>query len=158
MSNKTFTIAFALAAFAGIAAAMPAQAATRAVDIHAELFADRCIAQGGVVSAASPALACQTPETVVVCSFVTLNRAHCQWPGIEGQIAVNRIIGMQDAHSLGGSSGQAPKKNGGIDLPDLPLDNGNGGGGGIDLPDLPIDNGNGGGGGIDLPDLPLNNG
>ena len=155
MSNKTFTIAFALAAFDGLAAAMPVQAATRAVDIHAELFADRCIAQGGVVSAASPALACQTPETVVVCSFVTLNRAHCQWPGIEGQIAVNRIIGMQDAQSLNGSSG-AVKKNGGIDLPDLPLDNGNGGGG-IDLPDLPIDNG-GGGGGIDLPDLPINNG
>ena len=155
MSNKTFTIAFALAAFAGIAAAMPAQAATRAVDIHAELFADRCIAQGGMVSAASPALACQTPETVIVCSFVTLNRAQCQWPGIDGQIAVNRIIGMQDAQSLNGSSG-AVKKNGGIDLPDLPLDNGNGGGG-IDLPDLPIDNG-GGGGGIDLPDLPINNG
>ena len=57
MSNKTFTIAFALAAFAGIAAAMPVQAATRAVDIHAELFADRCIAQGGMVSAASPAMA-----------------------------------------------------------------------------------------------------
>lgn len=156
MSNKTFTIAFALAAFAGLAAAMPAQAATRMVDIHAELFADRCISHGGLVSAASPALACQTPETVVVCSFVTLNRAQCQWPGIEGQIAVNRIIGMQDAQSLGGSGGSV-KKNGGIDLPDLPLDNGNGGGGGIDLPDLPIDNG-GGGGGIDLPDLPINNG
>ena len=155
MSNKTFTIAFALAAFAGIAAAMPVQAATRAVDIHAELFADRCIAQGGMVSAASPAMACQTPETVIVCSFVTLNRAQCQWPGIDGQIAVNRIIGMQDAQSLNGSSG-AVKKNGGIDLPDLPLDNGNGGGG-IDLPDLPIDNG-GGGGGVDLPDLPINNG
>ena len=155
MSNKTFTIAFALAAFAGLAAAMPVQAATRAVDIHAELFADRCIAQGGMVSAASPAMACQTPETVIVCSFVTLNRAQCQWPGIDGQIAVNRIIGMQDAQSLNGSSG-AVKKNGGIDLPDLPLDNGNGGGG-IDLPDLPIDNG-GGGGGIDLPDLPINNG
>ena len=155
MSNKTFTIAFALAAFAGLAAAMPVQAATRAVDIHAELFADRCIAQGGMVSAASPAMACQTPETVIVCSFVTLNRAQCQWPGIDGQIAVNRIIGMQDAQSLNGSSG-AIKKNGGIDLPDLPLDNGNGGGG-IDLPDLPIDNG-GGGGGIDLPDLPINNG
>lgn len=156
MSNKTFTIAFALAAFAGIAAAMPAQAATRAVDIHAELFADRCIAQGGMVSAASPALTCQTPETVVVCSFVTLNRAQCQWAGIDGQIAVNRIIGMQDAQSLDGSGGSV-KKNGGIDLPDLPIDNGNGGGGGIDLPDLPIDNGNGGGG-IDLPDLPINNG
>ena len=154
MSNKTFTIAFALAAFAGIAAAMPVQAATRAVDIHAELFADRCIAQGGIVSAASPAMACQTPETVIVCSFVTLNRAQCQWPGIDGQIAVNRIIGMQDAQSLNGSSGAVKK--GGIDLPDLPLDNGNGGGG-IDLPDLPIDNG-GGGGGIDLPDLPINNG
>ena len=141
MSNKTFTIAFALAAFAGLAAAMPVQAATRAVDIHAELFADRCIAQGGMVSAASPALACQTPETVIVCSFVTLNRAQCQWPGIDGQIAVNRIIGMQDAQAVDTSSGGPVKKGGG-------------GGGGFQLPDLPIDNG-GGGGGIDLPDFPI---
>ncbi|QDZ12059.1 hypothetical protein [Devosia ginsengisoli] len=156
MSNKTFAIAFAIASFAGLAAAIPAQAATRAVDIHAELFANRCIAQGGMVTAASPSVACQTPDTVIVCSFVTLNRAHCQWPGIEGQVAVNRIIGMQPAHSVGGGAGGPVKKGGGIDLPDLPLDNG-GGGGGIDLPDLPFDNG-GGGGGIDLPDLPLNNG
>lgn len=156
MSNKTFAIAFAVASFAGLAAVIPAQAATRAVDIHAELFANRCIAQGGMVTAASPSVACQTPDTVIVCSFVSLNRAHCQWPGIEGQVAVNRIIGMQPAHSLDGGSSGPVKKGGGVDLPDLPLDNG-GGGGGIELPDLPIDNG-GGGGGIDLPDLPLNNG
>ena len=153
--TKTFAIAFAVASIAGLAAIVPAQAATRSVDINPDLFANRCIAQGGAVAAANPTLACETPDTVIVCSFMTINHAQCEWPGIDGQIAVNRIIGMQDAQSLNGSSG-APKKNGGIDLPDLPLDNGNGGGG-IDLPDLPIDNG-GGGGGIDLPDLPINNG
>ncbi|KQX38912.1 hypothetical protein ASD04_09710 [Devosia sp. Root436] len=136
MSNKTFAFAFAIASIAGFAAAMPAQAATRSVDIHPELFASRCIAQGGAIAAANPTLACQTPETTIVCSFMTLNIARCEWPGIEGQVAVNRIIGMQDAEAVGGSSG-AIKKGGGFKLPDLPLDNGNGGGG-IDLPDLPI--------------------
>lgn len=153
--TKTFAIAFAIASVA-LAAAAPAQAATRSVDIHAELFADRCADQGGMVSAANPTLVCETPKTVIACSFVTLNKAWCQWPGIEGQIAVNRIIGMQSAQSVNGSGGAAPSGNGGgggIQLPDFPIDNGNGGGG-IQVPDLPWNNGNGGGG-IDVPDLPI---
>ena len=136
--SKTFAIAFALASFAGLAATVPTQAATRAVDIHAQLFADRCISNGGVIADSNPTLACETPETVIVCSFLSLNRAHCQWPGIDGQIAVNRIIGMQDAQALGGSSGGFVKKGGGVKPSDLPFDNGNGGGGGIQVPDLPF--------------------
>ena len=139
--TKTFAIAFAVASIAGLAAIVPAQAATRSVDINPDLFANRCIAQGGAVAAANPTLACETPDTVIVCSFMTINHAQCEWPGIDGQIAVNRIIGMQDAQAVDTSSGGPVKKGGG-------------GGGGFQLPDLPIDNG-GGGGGIDLPDFPI---
>ena len=139
--TKTFAIAFAVASIAGLAAIVPAQAATRSVDINPDLFANRCIAHGGAVAAANPTLACETPDTVIVCSFMTINHAQCEWPGIDGQIAVNRIIGMQDAQAVDTSSGGPVKKGGG-------------GGGGFQLPDLPIDNG-GGGGGIDLPDFPI---
>lgn len=121
--SKTFTIAFAAASFAALAAAAPAQAAIRSVDIHAELFADRCIDQGGAIaSAADTIFSCETPDTVIVCSFVTLNNADCEWPGIEGQIAVNRIIGMQDAFSAqGGENTPGAAKKGGGFKNDLPI-------------------------------------
>lgn len=118
--TKTFTIAFAIASFAALAAIVPAQAATRSVDINAELFADRCASQGGAVAAADATFACETAETVIVCSFLSLNNAECEWPGIEGQIAVNRIIGMQDAFAVDGSdSVPGSGKKGGLknDLP-----------------------------------------
>jgi hypothetical protein len=104
--TKTFALAVAFASFAALAAALPAQAATRSVDIHAELFADRCAAQGGALAGANPTLACQMPDTLVECSFLTLNTAQCEWAGIDGQIAVNRLIGMQEAHAVEGSSSQ----------------------------------------------------
>ena len=65
---------------------------------------------------------------------------------------------MADAESSStGHVGGVPNSNGGgLQAPDLPLDNGGGGGGGIKLPDLPLDNG-GGGGGIKLPNLPIKN-
>ena len=121
--TKTFTIALAIASFAALVAAAPAQAAVRSVDIHAELFADRCAAQGGAMSGAGATFACETPETVIVCSFRTLNNAECEWPGIEGQIAVNRIIGMQDAFAVDGgdSEAAAPGKKGGGFAKDLPI-------------------------------------
>lgn len=120
--TKTFTIALAIASFAALAAAAPAQAATRSVDISAELFADRCVNQGGAIAAADATFACETPDTVIVCSFLTLNDAECEWPGIEGQIAVNRIIGMQDAFAVDGSeSGAGPAKKGGGFKNNLPL-------------------------------------
>ncbi|WP_240231124.1 hypothetical protein [Devosia lacusdianchii] len=155
--SKTFAFAFAIATLAGLAASVPTQAATRAVDFGPTSFANRCAAQGGVIADASPTFACQTPVVEVVCSFVRINLAHCEWPGIDNQIAVNRIIGLPSSYSLssGGGAGAALGGGGGGFKNDLPLDNG-GGGGGIDLPDLPIDNG-GGGGGIDLPDLPISN-
>ena len=121
--TKTFTIALAVASFVALAAAVPAQAATRSVDIHAELFADRCVSHGGAIAAVDASFACETPETVIVCSFLTINNAECEWPGIEGQIAVNRIIGMQDAFAFegGDGAGAAPGKKGGGFKNDLPI-------------------------------------
>ena len=121
--TKTFTIALAVASFVALAAAVPAQAATRSVDIHAELFADRCVSHGGAIAAVDASFACETPDTRIVCSFPTLNSAECEWPGREGQIAVNRIIGMQEAFALDGSD-HTPgpvKKGGGGFQNDLPI-------------------------------------
>lgn len=120
--TKTFAIAFALASFAGLVAALPAQAATRSVEISADLFADRCVAHGGAIADADPRLSCETAGTVIICNFVTLNEADCEWPGIDSQIAVNRIIGMQDAQANQGSDGGGvgPKK-GGVKKLDLPI-------------------------------------
>ena len=89
--TKTFAIAIAIASIAGLAAIVPAQAATRSVDINPDLFANRCIAQGGAVAAANPTLSCETPDTVIVCSFMTINHAQCEWPGIDGQIGIDGL-------------------------------------------------------------------
>lgn len=102
--SKTIAIAFAVASLAGLAAAAPAQAATRSVDIHAELFADRCLDQGGLVGGANSSLTCQLPEAVIVCEFPALNSAVCEWPGVDGRIAVNRVIGMQNAQAFMGTN------------------------------------------------------
>jgi hypothetical protein len=108
------TIIIALATLAGLSASLPAQAATRSVGITIDRFADRCIAQGGTLSDANPSFSCETPNTVIECSFLDLNNAECQWPGIENQIAVNRVIGMPDAQSLNeGTGGVAPGQGGG---------------------------------------------
>jgi len=119
--TKTFAIAIAIASFAGFAAIVPAQAATRAVDINVPLFADRCADQGGAFADANPSFACETPDTVVVCVFSSLNTADCEWAGIDNQIAVNRIIGMADAVVLNDGSGPVVKSGGGFKKPDFPI-------------------------------------
>ena len=106
--SKTIAIAYAVASLAGLAAAAPAQAATRSVDIHAELFADRCLDQGGLVGGANPSFTCQLPEAVIVCEFTARNNAACEWPGVDGRIAVNRVIGMQNAQAFMGSDDEKP--------------------------------------------------
>lgn len=138
------TIAFALTAItlAG-ATALPAQAATRMADLQPHVFADRCANHGGSVSQAADTLTCVTPQIAVACEFRSLHRASCAWDGAETR-PVTRLIGTLTTLPSSSFSGSF-------------LGNGgNGGGGGIQLPDLPFDNG-GGGGGIDLPDLPINN-
>lgn len=117
--TKTFAIAFAVATLAGLAASMPAQAATRSVDINVPLFADRCIEQGGSFADANPTFSCQTADTVVVCAFSSLNTADCEWAGIDNQIAVNRLIGMADAATLNDGKGGSSKP--GLNKPNFPI-------------------------------------
>jgi len=119
--SKTIALAIAVTAFAGLVAAAPAQAATRSVDISIERFVDRCIEQGGALADTNPSFSCETPDTVVACSFYTINYAECAWDGIENQLAVNRIIGMPDSVALNEGSGGSVKKGGGFKLPDLPI-------------------------------------
>ncbi|SMQ86134.1 hypothetical protein SAMN06295905_3433 [Devosia lucknowensis] len=135
MTKTTLTLAAGLA-LATLAMVAPSQAATRSVTIGMDTFADRCVQQGGFFEAAAPVLTCHTESVRVDCAFATSHDANCAWPGIDNRVAVNRLIGMGDS-SWTSSTGGGVKKGGGIQQPDLPIDNG-GGGGGIDLPDLPI--------------------
>lgn len=134
MTNTKTKIALAASlALAALAVAVPAQAATRHVAFSMQTFADRCIDKGGVLEARQPLLSCQTGTVRVDCEFRSQALAECRWPGIDNQIAVNRIIGPGDASSISSNGGgfAAAGNNGG--------NGGNGGGGGgIDLPDLPL--------------------
>ncbi|MFD2647753.1 hypothetical protein ACFSX5_08125 [Devosia albogilva] len=138
--HKTFAFALAAITLAG-ASALPAQAATRMADLQPHVFANRCADNGGSVSQAAATLTCVTPQVAVACEFKSLHRASCAWDGAETR-PVTRLIGTLTTLPSSSSFG-------------LFL-GGNGGGGGIQVPDLPFDNG-GGGGGIDVPDLPINN-
>jgi hypothetical protein len=157
--HKTFAFALAAITLAG-ATTLPAQAATRMADLQPHVFADRCADNGGSVYEAAATLTCVTPYVAVACEFKSLHRASCAWDGAETR-PVTRLIGtlttLPSSSPATGfiSNGNGGGNGGGIQLPDLDLDNG-GGGGGIQLPDLPIDNG-GGGGGIEPLDLPINN-
>lgn len=112
--SKTIIIAAAIASIVGLSASLPAHAATRSVGITVERFADRCAEQGGVLLDANPSFGCQTPATEIECSFSDLNTAHCEWAGIDNQIAVNRIIGSPDASALNqGSADDAAAGKGG---------------------------------------------
>jgi hypothetical protein len=133
--TKTKIILAATLALAALAAAAPAQAATRQVVIGMQTFADRCVEQGGVFEAQAPVLVCHTESVRVDCAFADSHDAYCAWPGIDNRVAVNRLIGMGNNGSIA-SFGSGSVKKGGVNLPDLPFDNG--GQGGIDLPDLPI--------------------
>lgn len=135
-------LAFAASlALATLITATSAQAATRQVVIGQDTFANRCVDQGGIFEAASPVLICHTETVQVDCAFATSHDAYCSWPGIDNRIAVNRLLGMADANasSTTGAGGVSKKPGGGVQLPDLPLNNG-GGGGGIQLPNLPLNN------------------
>ena len=117
--NKTFAIAFAISSIAGFAAALPAQAATRSVDIGISTFADRCIDQGGLFRDANPTFACEMTTNAVVCDFNSLNQADCEWTGIDNQLAVNRLLGMAVAESLASTGDVAGKKP--LQKPDFPI-------------------------------------
>jgi hypothetical protein len=117
--HKTLILA-AVATLAGLAATAPGQAATRQVDLGPGTFAQRCLAQGGLFGHADPVFSCQTGPVLVECGFVGPNSAECRWPGVDNQVAVNRLIGTPDADSITTLNGPAAKK-GGVKLPDLPI-------------------------------------
>ena len=122
--TKTLALTMTLAlALAGIAAATPAQAATRLVDISADRLADRCGDHGGAFSLQSDLAVCQTETVAVQCTFVTSFQAACEWAGVDNQINVNRLIGMT-------SEGQISQTGAGS----LPGQAGNGKGGGFNGP------------------------
>lgn len=105
--TKTLSIALSLVAvLAGIAAASPAQAASRFVDISPDRMADRCLGTGGsFFSPAAGVAVCDLPTVAITCAFVSTFQANCRWPGIDLQVAITRVIGISDAIFVGGSSG-----------------------------------------------------
>ncbi len=106
--TKTLSFALSLAiALVGIAAASPAQAASRFVDISPDRMADRCLGTGGSFFSPDAGVAvCDLQTVAITCAFVSTFQANCRWPGIDFPIAVTRIIGMSHAIYVGGSSGR----------------------------------------------------
>lgn len=107
-------------AFTGLVSALPAQAATRNVELPASIFADRCDRHSGILSIDGNVLHCQTQTVPVACAYVDVNKAQCRWPGIDNQMAVNRVIGLPNESSIssgGGGGGAVTGKGGGFSGP-----------------------------------------
>ena len=119
----SLTISLAIAVLGFAAAAAPAQAATRLMNSSLEGFEYRCEAHGGIFGQNDELVVCQTPSVPVACEFTAVRQAVCEWPGIENQIAVIRVIGTLpiSVHSSNGGNG------GGANV-------GNKGGGGLQGP------------------------
>ena len=116
----SLTIAFAAAALSMAAATAPTQAATRLMSSSLEGFEYRCENHGGTFGLDGALASCQTPSVPVACEYFDDRQAVCNWPGIERQIDVIRVIGSLPTHDVAtSSSGNSGGGNGG----------GNGGGG-----------------------------
>ena len=119
MTKKfALTIAFATAVLSIAAAAAPAQAATRLMYSSLEGFEFRCETHGGVFGKEGNVVGCQTPTVAVACEFTATREAMCEWPGIENQFAVIRVIGTLPINSEGafggnGNTGNVGHKGGG---------------------------------------------
>ncbi|HEY8578029.1 MAG TPA: hypothetical protein VIL88_17015 [Devosia sp.] len=123
----SLSIALAVAAIGYTTATAPSLAATRLMVSSLEGFQYRCEHHGGAYAKAGSVVSCNTPSVAVSCEYFHPRQAYCNWPGIERQIDVVRVIGtLPPAGSIVASSSD----NG-------PGGNGNGGNGG---------GGNGGGG------------
>jgi hypothetical protein len=122
----SLTISFAAALLSLTAATAPTQAATRLMSSSLAGFEYRCENHGGTFGLDGALASCQTPSVPVACEYFDDRQAVCQWPGIERQIDVIRVIGTLQAGYEPSSSGNSG--NGG---------NGNGGGngGGLQGPD-----------------------
>ena len=134
--TKTLSVTVTLAmAFLGLAAATaPSQAATRLMSSSLEGFQFRCEKHGGAFAQDGSVVSCQTPSVPVSCAYFTVRQADCNWPGIENQIDVIRVIGTLPigaaaASSSSNEAASGSKGNGG----------GNGGGfqGPKDIKDAP---------------------
>lgn len=133
----SLTISFAAALLTIAAATAPTQAATRLMSSSLEGFQYRCENHGGTFGLDGALVSCQTPSVPVACEFFADRQAMCNWPGVDRQVDVIRVIGTLQAGYEASSSGNSG--NGGA----------NGGGGG-----------NGGGGfqgPKDIKDAPNNN-
>lgn len=94
------------AAILGLAAIAPAQAATRLMSSSLEGFEFRCETHGGTFAQDGTLVSCQTPSVPVACEYFTATQANCEWPGIENQIDVIRVIGtLPGGPDIGSSSG-----------------------------------------------------
>jgi len=121
--TKTHSLAISLtAALIGFAAAgAPAQAATRLMGSSIAGFEYRCERHGGAFGEDGSSVMCQTPTVAVECEYFAGRQAVCNWPGIENQIAVIRVIGTLPPGYSGPTSDSSSQSG---------VNNGNGGGGG----------------------------
>ena len=101
----SLTLSLAIAVLGFAAAAAPAQAATRLMNSSLEGFEFRCEAHGGLFGQDDDLVTCQTPSVPVACQFTAVRQAVCEWPGIENQIAVIRVIGTLPISVHGGNGG-----------------------------------------------------
>ena len=89
--TKTIMITAALVLSA--LTSFPAQAASRLMLSSPEGFQYRCENHGGAYGNDGALATCHTPSVLVACEYFEARQANCQWPGIERQIDVVRVIG-----------------------------------------------------------------
>lgn len=116
----SLTISLTAAVLALAAATAPTQAATRLMSSSPEGFEYRCENYGGTFGLDGAQVSCQTPSVPVACEYFDDGQAMCNWPGIERQIDVIRVIGSLPTYDTASSSSGNGAGNGG---------GGNGGGG-----------------------------
>ena len=116
----SLTISLAAAVLALAAATAPSQAATRLMSSSLEGFQYRCENHGGTFGLDGALASCQTPSVPVACEYFEDRQAVCNWPGIERQIDVIRVIGsLPVGYELpsGGNSGNGGGNGGGLQGP-----------------------------------------
>lgn len=130
----SLTISFAAAILSIAAATAPSQAATRLMSSSLEGFEYRCENHGGIFGLDGALASCQTPSVPVDCEYFGERQAVCNWPGIQRQIDVIRVIGSLPVGY------EAPTGNGNSDNSNQGNGGGNGGGrlqGPDDIKDAP---------------------
>lgn len=127
----SLTISFTAALLSIVAATAPSQAATRLMSSSLEGFEFRCENHGGTFGLEGVLASCQTPSVPVACEYFDDRQAVCNWPGVERQIDVIRVIGSlpvgQEASSGGNSGNGGGNGGGGLqgpkDIKDAPNNN-----------------------------------